>query len=151
MNKILITCTWIFLIFMLYEIIEWKGSKFFLRILKGLRMVWYFLLYDLFANFLHQILYMLVMNSLLIAFPVLHRSGLQFSRNESIYIGEWGTISIGYERRIGRHCCFQELQEVCIYSYPLSRKPSIDMRLLFRYITNIFCLSSNMFWYIQMG
>ena len=83
---------------------------------------------------------MLVMNSLLIAFPVLHRSGLQFSRNESIYIGEWGTISIGYERRIGRHCCFQELQEVCIYSYPLSRKPSIDMRLLFRYITNILSL-----------
>jgi hypothetical protein len=72
---------------------------------------------------------MLVMNSLLIAFPVLHRSGLQFSRNESIYTGEWGTISTGYERRIGRHCCFQELQEVCIYSYPLSRKPSVDMRL----------------------
>lgn len=91
------------------------------------------------------------MNSLLIAFPVLHRSGLQFSRNESIYTGEWGTIPTGYERRIGRHCCFQELQEVSIYSYPLSRKPSVDMRLSFRYSTNIFCLSSNMFWCIQMG
>ena len=60
----------------------------------------------LFSDLLHQILFMLVINSQLIAFLVLHRSGLQFYRDESIYIGEWGAISTGYERRVGRHCCF---------------------------------------------